>query len=479
MRRLLLIGFVFLTLFSSRPAAAETRVYVQNNTPFAFTLDVARPGGLALPGQYWKKGASVANPGQRTWIYETNRDEGVKNGKYFEFHPRLTFDGKTFILKQRLKGTTFFSHLWQSVQGQPWYDDRATHRAEWNAGKYNFTILYRAYFTGGADDIEYIIQYRYPKADVYEHGLNVLAFNTYMRPTGLFINGQSDRARFIPAQIKNQGYEVIIFSELFDNSIRKSFLASIRDEWPHQTSVVGSDGLIEQDGGVVIVSKYPIVAQGQRMYGSVSSGLLGDKLADKGVKYACVNKNGLKFHIFGTHTQADKGATERNVRRRQFQIIKEFIASRKIPRTDAVIVGGDLNVDKTGSPAEYQDMISILNAKEPMYLGNLRATWDPTINKCADSGTPEYLDYVFPIKGFREPAVISMNEVRLHRANQEWKSFPTDKSKWDLSDHFPVLGVIMFKKDERTSVIVKPSSDDSGKKRINVPSSGDIRPVRP
>jgi sphingomyelin phosphodiesterase len=471
-----------LVVLGSQWAKAETTVFVQNNTPFSFPVEIVRPSGLALPGQYWKAGARYVNAGQRASIMTTNRDSGVKNGKYFEFHCNLSMDGSRFALKQRLRGSLVGSHLWQSVSGQSWYDDRNTHRANWSVGKHQFTILYRAYFTGGDDDIEYIIQYRYPTMTIPTAGINVLAYNTYMRPEIMFVNGQAQRAALMIPQIKNQGYEVIIFSELFDDSIRRDFLKGIRDEFPHHTSVVGSDGVIEQDGGVVIVSKYPIATQAQRLFGKASSGVLADKLSDKGVKYACVNKNGTKYHIFGSHTQADKGTTERNVRKQQFQIIRDFISSRNIPKNEAVIVGGDLNVDKKGSPSEYQDMVRILNAKEPMYLGTLTATWDPTINKCADRGTPEYLDYIFAIKGYREAGIYA-NEVRLHRSAREWKSLPTDRARWDLSDHFPVASSVYFKKGTVSvrpaikSISGAPSKSDSTK-GVSASSTTERKPVR-
>jgi len=423
-------------------ANADTYVYVQNNTPFAFPVEIVRPSGLALGTQYWKSGVSFINPGQRARIYQTNRDSGVKSGKYYEFHCMLSMDGSKFALKQRLKGTTFFSDLWQSVQGQSWYSDRSTHQATWDTGKTRFNIKYRAYFTGGADDIEYIIQYKYPKLNDGANVLNVLSYNTYMRPTSLFINGQSVRNTLMMPELRNQGYDVIIFSEMFDDDIRGAMKVALSAEFPHQTRILGTDRGVEQDGGVIIVSRWPLVTQDQRLYGSVSSG--SDGMADKGVMYACINKMGRKYHIFGSHTQANKDAAARAARKRQLEIIKSFVDSKKIPATEAVVIGGDLNVDKTGSPAEYQQMLTILDAIPPLYLGNLKATWDPTINKCADAGTPEYLDFVFASKNHLKPLIVT-NEVRPLRSWEEWKALPTDKARWDLSDHFPVYGRLHFK----------------------------------
>ncbi len=424
-------------------ATAETYIYVQNNTPFAFPVEIVRPSGLALGTAYWKAGTNWVQPGQRAMILKFNRDEGVKSGKYFEFHNYLSMNGTKFALKQRLKGTTFNSDLWQSVQGQPWYSDRNTHQATWNAGAHSFNIKYRAYFTGGADDVEYIIQYKYPNATAGSNTFSVLSYNTYMRPTSLFVNGQSARQKLMMPQLRGQGYDAILFSEMFDDDIRNRTIADLASEFPYKTKVVGRDAGVNQDGGVIIMSRWPITAWAEKTFGSVSSG--SDSMADKGIMYACINKQGRKYHLFGTHTQADKGSADVSTRKKQLQMLKAFVDSRNIPATEPVILGGDLNVDMTGSPAEYNSMLSILNAAHPMQLGNLKATWDPTINKCADAGKPEFLDYLLFSKAHLKP-LLSTNEVRLLRSWDGWKSLPTDKERWDLSDHFAVFGQFVFKK---------------------------------
>ncbi|RYX82159.1 hypothetical protein EON83_20800 [bacterium] len=433
--------FLFLMLLGmSRMGFADTYVYLQNNTPFAFDVQINRPNGLALPTQYWKGGAARVEPGQRARLYQTNRDSGVKSGKYYEFHCQLRSpDGSTFSLNQRLKGTAFFSDLWQSVDGDPWYSDRNTHNRGWNAGPKQFNIKYRAYFTGGADDIEYIVQYKYPVANSSDRMLNVLSYNTYMRPTTLFINGQSIRRQKMMPELTGSGYDVILFSEMFDDDIRNQTINSLRGEFPYHTNVVGRDSGVNQDGGVILFSRWPIATQDQRTFGDACSG--SDCMADKGVIYAAISKGNQTYHVFGTHTQADKGAADRAARRRQMQIMKAFIDSKNIPRTQPVLIAGDLNVDMTRSQAEYVDMLNILHATHPGRTPgiSLSATWDPTINKCADSGTPEFLDYVLYSNDHLRPTV-SLNEVRLLRAAEEWKALPTDKARWDLSDHFAVFG---------------------------------------
>jgi sphingomyelin phosphodiesterase len=438
------LGLTLLSCFAlSGVASAETVIFLQNNTPFPFSVSISRPEGKALGSQYWKPGETLVYPGQRARILAFNRDEGVKDGKVFEFHERIKFDDDGFSFKQQLKGTTFNSHMWQSVQGKPWYDDRDTHTADFATAKHQFHVKYRAYFTGASDDIEYIVQYRYPAASTAPHILNVLAYNTYMRPTSIFVNGQNLRRRWMTPELKGRNYDVLILSEMFDDDIRADALRDLKSEFPYHTKVVGADHGADQDGGVIIVSKWPITKSAEKLFGDTSSG--SDSMADKGIMYAKINKQGRGYHIFGTHTQANKGGSAAAARKKQLQMLKAFIDSQNIPAIDPVIIGGDLNVDMHGSPAEYQSMLNILNAEHPQRIGFMGNTFDPRINKCADPGDQEFLDYVLFSKAHARP-VIALNEIRLHRSWEGWKQLITDRERWDLSDHFPVYGTFLFKK---------------------------------
>lgn len=422
-------------------AHAVSRVYLQNNTTTTFQISAAQTG-YGLARDKWAAPKKTVAPGERVEIVWFNRDSGIKNGKDFFFTQTVTGGGASVQLRQRLRGSLVGSHMWQSIDKQGWFDDRKTRSFSWKAGGQAVQIDYRAFFTGTDDNIEYIFKGSYvtpPATKANE--LNVLAYNIYMRPTGLFINGQSERAGLLPAQLK--GYDVIIFSEAFDNGVRGKLLAGLRKDYPHQTKVLDKSTTFKVggNGGVVIVSKWPIEAQDQEGFNDVCRGT--DSHVAKGVLYARINKQGRRYHIFGSHTQANPDRESAAVRAKQFHIMKKFIDGKKIPASEAVIIGGDLNVDMTKHAGEYREMLRILNAEHPSQRGH-RFTFDPRVNPVADKGASEYLDYVLYSKGHLR-ATASYNEVRMIRASREWKSFPTDKAKWDLSDHFAVFGRLTFK----------------------------------
>ena len=473
MKRLALFLVALACLLTPRAGWADTYVYVHNNTPFAFDARV----DTNLSTEYWKRGESVVPAGkQRLRMMQTNRDSGIKSGKNYEFRIVLTprGGGNPVGLKLKLRGTTFFSDLWQSVDGDGWYGDRGTHNRSFNLGSFALNVKYRAYFTGGADDVEFILQYRYPACNSADKNtLHLLTYNTYMRPTNLFINGQSARTPLIANWVRGQGYDAILFNELFDDPIRNQMVNALRSEFPYATRVVGTDRGFDQDGGVLVVSRWPIVAQDQKLFGRTSAG--SDSMADKGVIYACIDKQGKKYHIFGSHTQSTRTPSDYNtdaaVRRQQFGIMRQFIDSKNIPASEAVIVGGDLNVDRANG-GEYNGMVSTLGVVAPMYLG-WGQTWDPTINLCCDSGRAEYLDYLFADGKHLRPIEIT-NESRIARSLlDEWKSLPTERARWDLSDHFPVYGA--FKFPARTIPIFKTTIPDG----IKLPAGSAVKIIKP
>ncbi len=261
------------------------------------------------------------------------------------------------------------------------------------------------------------------------NSFNILAYNIFMRPTSLFANDQSDRAEVLPSKLS--GFDAITFSEAFDDGIRNKLLADLRGEYPYRTEVLGTDGGIEQDGGVIILSRWPITAQAQRLYGGACKGT--DCLADKGVLYARIVKHGRAHHVFASHTQAGDDTDERETRTRQLRIIKRFIDDHRLPESEPVFIAGDLNVDKYDS-GEYATMLQTLDASYPQPFGQ-PYTVDSVVNSRANGR--KYLDYVLVSNRHLQPAS-SIIETFIPRSPI---AFGGD---YDLSDHFPVFGHFMF-----------------------------------
>jgi endonuclease/exonuclease/phosphatase family metal-dependent hydrolase len=445
-------------------AMASTAVFVTNNTPKLLEFNITS----TLPGEYWSAKQRFVPAFSRRKILETNRDTGVTNGETFFFTAEVLArecpscavipqQSQNFAIRLRLYGepSPFGSHMWQSVRKQSgahdsWHDDRQKYASLMTIQGRPWYVTYWAYFTGGFDDVEYVLREDYPPPVGYgttlpyewqASHLNVLSYNIYMRPTSLFMNGQMIRAELIPDQIP--GYDAVVFQEAFDDDARAELLRGMTAKgYPYHTDILGTDRGTEQDGGVIIVSRWPIVLQKQRLFGDVCSDW--DCSADKGVLYAKIDKQ-IKagehnyFHIFGTHLNDGNFP----IQQRQLEMIASFIQAQNIPATEAVIVAGDFNINR-GTPY-YEAMLQILDAG--WFSGSdLRGhpfTHDGPLNDLGEGSQSNY-DYVLYSKGHRAITPASFAEVRVPRAPMEWKELPHEKAMWDLSDHYAVYASLHF-----------------------------------
>src|SRR5215211_308908 len=437
-----------------------TEVYVQNNTVHSFPVrdSVSQPRSHPLPTGAHRWNTDRIGAGERMELLRFERGYAIDNGQEYIFNSKLFLGSSEVDLRQRVRGTLLHSDLWQSAANEAWFNDRDWHYAGWQTDEGTIEILYRAYFTGGDDSIEYVLNPPPFLGHESEDVLDVLAYNIYMLPTTIRKTGQDKRADLLPVHIRN--YDVIIFSEAFDDDVRAELLRHISTEYPFQTSILGSDTFpLAQDGGVIIVSRWPIdpatedqvVFKDQNLI-PISGELCRDSdcNADKGVVYAQITKGDRKFHIFGSHSQASYPGTSgwryEQIRARQFQIIKAFIDSKNIPPDEAVIIGGDLNVDRTNR-VEFENMKRILNAEFPQRQSGHAFTVDPSINELSGGDHQEYLDYVLYSRAHLQPLNASI-EARILRSRFPWKEYFWEDEIWELSDHFPVSCTLQYGRPE-------------------------------
>jgi len=408
------------------------------------------PSG-ALSESHWKQIATKVQPGQRVEFLRFNRDKGITNGEFFNFNTKMSIGNDHVILQQRLRGALINSHMWQSIKtsefNDTWHDGRKTHTVTAKLNGVLTTIRYRAYATATSDRIEYIIEDGESNSlsnDKSPHVFDVLTYNVYMRPTTLYQNGQTIRAKALPSQLS--GYDAIVFQEVFDDHARKILLTGLKSEYPYQSKILGSDGsVIGQDGGVVIISRWPIIKQKQFLFGPVCEG--ADCLAEKGISYVSLDKKGTTYHLFGTHLEADYG----KITRQQLDLFKEFIDHINPPKSDPVLLAGDFNVNSETNPATpFNDLLSRLEAEKPKHTGVLYS-YECTVNDIisCESGR-SYYDHVLAAIGYAKPTK-SFNEVKLVRSEEEWKQYNFEKANWDLSDHFPVHGHFEFSTTNTTA----------------------------
>jgi endonuclease/exonuclease/phosphatase family metal-dependent hydrolase len=259
--------------------------------------------------------------------------------------------------------------------------------------------------------------------------LTVLSYNVFLRaPTFFFRDRQAQRAEQLPDRLR--GYDVVILQEAFSDSHRDRILRRLAVEYPYQTQVLQGDQLLRQDGGVVLLSRWPIEYEDQRSFGSVCASV--DCLVTKGVIYARINKAGIRYHVFGTHVQA--GEQHQAVRGAQLRMLKRFIDAHRISEEEPVLIGGDLNVDLFSSAAAYTRMLQLLDASHPLPRGGTE--YQPSrdaSNSFVDRDLRQRLDYILFSNGHLLPQAVHtrVNVVR-------------GEDGQDLSDHAAVSAYFQF-----------------------------------
>ncbi|MEV7027074.1 endonuclease/exonuclease/phosphatase family protein [Kitasatospora sp. NPDC093558] len=178
------------------------------------------------------------------------------------------------------------------------------------------------------------------------------------------------RARRTGRYICDHAPDVVVLSEAFNEQAWQMFGDMKNPEqYPYQTDVVGfhcgsggnwtsmegscSNDLDKVNGGVVILSKFPIEESHQLVFHSVH-GDTADTHANKGAVLAkMATRDGIVW-LVGTHLQADQtpDATTQATQDVRFDQLREITAwvSRKVGEvsgeTAPVIIAGDLNFEK-------------------------------------------------------------------------------------------------------------------------------------
>ncbi|MFE6037335.1 sphingomyelin phosphodiesterase [Streptomyces sp. NPDC056452] len=285
--------------------------------------------------------------------------------------------------------------------------------------------------------------------------LRVLTYNTFLFSKTLYPNwGQDHRAKEIPRTAFFQGNDVVVLQEAFDNAASDALLQNASAQYPYRTPVVGRSksgwdatsgaysAATPEDGGVTVLSKWPIVRKEQHVYKDACG---SDWWSNKGFAYAELNVNGARVHVVGTHAQSTDpgcGAGEAaRMRSLQFRQIDAFLDAKNIPASEQVLVAGDFNVD-SHSP-EYASMLADGGlAGEDTRTGH-PYSFDTQDNSIAAERYPddprEDLDYVLHRAGHAKPSGWTNHVVKENSAPWTVSSWGTDYTYTNLSDHYPVV----------------------------------------
>lgn len=286
--------------------------------------------------------------------------------------------------------------------------------------------------------------------------LSVLSYNVFLMSKSLYPNwGQDHRAAQIPRASFYRGHDVVVLQEAFDNAASDALKADSAAQYPYQTPVVGRgrtgwdatggaySSTTPEDGGVTILSKWPIVRKEQVVYKDACG---ADWWSNKGFAYVVLDVGGAKVHVVGTHAQStDPGCAAgeaAQMRSRQFRAIDAFLDGKNIPANEQVIVAGDLNVDSR--TPELASMLADADLAGSDTRTGHPYSFDTALNSIASYRYPsdprEDLDYVLYRKGNARPAGWENAVVKEQSAPWTVSSWGTSYTYTNLSDHYPVIG---------------------------------------
>ncbi|WP_328393552.1 sphingomyelin phosphodiesterase [Streptomyces sp. NBC_00390] len=286
--------------------------------------------------------------------------------------------------------------------------------------------------------------------------LKVLTYNAFLFSKTLYPNwGQDHRAAAIPKTSFFQGNDVVVLQEAFDNSSSDALQRTAAAQYPYQTPVMGRSksgwdatggaysATTPEDGGVTVLSKWPIVRKEQYVYKDACG---ADWWSNKGFVYAVLDVNGTKVHVVGTHAQStDPGCSAgeaAQMRSRQFRAMDAFLDAKNIPASEQVIVAGDFNVDSR--TPEYASMLADAGLAGADTRTGHPYSFDTQDNSIAADRYPddprEDLDYVLHRAGHARPAGWDNEVVKEQSAPWSVSSWGTTYTYTNLSDHYPVIG---------------------------------------
>jgi endonuclease/exonuclease/phosphatase family metal-dependent hydrolase len=223
----------------------------------------------------------------------------------------------------------------------------------------------------------------------------------------------------IVQRIREFAPDVVGLCEVFADGERELIARRLRDLYPH--TLEGPDEAdLESDGGLVVLSRHPILASSAVIYRDCAG---ADCLANKGVIHLRVQPpaSPTACDVFFSHTQNIEEKGGREALYRQISALDQMIAARADPDVPTFVMG-DLNIP--GETRDYDEFIARLH--QPVDVWKAQVSSDPGLTFVSDNNfyakagdNPRQnlgLDYILLRAGRRfVPLLGEMKVLRLRR----------------------------------------------------------------
>ncbi|UOZ04580.1 sphingomyelin phosphodiesterase [Amycolatopsis sp. WQ 127309] len=288
--------------------------------------------------------------------------------------------------------------------------------------------------------------------------VSVLSFNLWQLPWIANPNTSDKEARAQAAErvIRAKAADVVVLEEAF-SSQAEALRDRLVDAYPFQTPLVGqscstspgwtsvsgncSNSPIVVNGGVTVLSRYPITEKHQLVYRNSYSGT-ADYLSNKGAALVRIFAHGKALWVAGTHLQADEAPDTlpkaHQIRLAQLGELRDLAAAH-VPAADPVAIAGDLNIEYWAGQGRRDTLGRSQSEQGEAVLGGTLRTagageysFDAVTNPDAAKSVPatyrDSLDYVGSLRR------AEVGPVQL--VHYDGGTIP--------SDHYPVLAEIHY-----------------------------------
>ncbi len=263
--------------------------------------------------------------------------------------------------------------------------------------------------------------------------IKIIAYNALLQqgPLG-FLNYKHYRKKFLLEKIIQN--DIIGLTEVSDKKIIKNYLKKTSKSHPYFYKSKNAKGLFKNNGGLLILSKFPIIQKKQIIFKSATG---FDHLVQKGALFVRLKVSTDHFiDVVLTHMQAHKKNKHIKVRKNQLREISQLIQENN--KKNPLILMGDFNI--VGDSKEYQSFKSIFPEYTDLYRYHYNDegyTYDSNSNPLAFGNVRLRLDYIW-INDQVNPhdTTIKINPISLNR--------PERKVDF-LSDHFALEATIHLK----------------------------------
>jgi exonuclease III len=260
------------------------------------------------------------------------------------------------------------------------------------------------------------------------NSLRILSYNIKFLPR--IIKSQHHhpiiRAHIIPSFIKEENPDIVVFQEAFDPKGDRILRKALKKNYPYMIGPVNKKPGFKINGGVLIMSKYPIKQIATVQYSKCTD---FDCWARKGVLLVEVNDGQRIYQIAGTHMN---GGGSLELKTTQYQEMGALVKQYAKPGVPQFLVG-DYNTSNFDKPF-YNSMITQLDAEDGPITGLLQCTNDHLNNDMEpyfDIKERDIIDYILYRPNGLRPTVMTRT---IHSYCNNW-----GKGHYDLSDHYALL----------------------------------------